>query len=107
MALAPEVSREKEIARVEGCENASDVQMGTIPKSGTDDALQMALASQGETWTEEEERWVLWKIDLAIAPLVRSTMSANSITSARLAVLKKHTYIHVPVVPWYSRELRR
>ncbi len=70
MSLVPEVSEHKEVPTVEGCENAQDEKNGGIPKSGVDDALQMALDSQDETWTEEEERRVLWKIDLAIAPLV-------------------------------------
>ncbi len=74
MSHVPEVSEHKEVPTAEGCENAQDEKMGVIPKSGVDDALQMALDSQDETWTAEEERRVLWKIDLAIAPLVRRNM---------------------------------
>lgn len=42
-----------------------------IPEKGVDDALGMALDSQEETWTEDEERRVLRKIDLVVIPMVR------------------------------------
>jgi MFS transporter, ACS family, allantoate permease len=70
MASKLEVSQLDEALNVEQCENASDAKRSMMPKSGVDDALQMALDSQDETWTEEEERTVLWKIDLVLLPLV-------------------------------------
>lgn len=70
MATKPEVSQLDEIADVDRCEHALDEKRALMPKSGVDDALQMALDSQEETWTEEEERRVLWKIDLILMPLV-------------------------------------
>ncbi|KAK5991739.1 putative transporter-like protein [Cladobotryum mycophilum] len=65
-----EVNHQEETPTVEGYDNVSDPKMATMPKPGMDDAFKMALDSQGETWTEEEERRVLWKIDLVIAPLL-------------------------------------
>jgi MFS transporter, ACS family, allantoate permease len=79
MATKPEVSQLDEIANVERCELASDEKRAMIPKSGVDDALQMALDSQEETWTEEEERRVLWKIDLVLIPLVCRTQYGHYI----------------------------
>ncbi|KFY80349.1 hypothetical protein V499_00785 [Pseudogymnoascus sp. VKM F-103] len=70
MATKAEVSQLGETADVERCEYASDEKRAIIPKSGVDDALQMALDSKDETWTEEEERRVLWKIDLVLIPLL-------------------------------------
>lgn len=70
MASKLEVGQLDEIINDERCENASGEKVSMIPKSGVDDALQMALDSQDETWTEEEERSVLWKIDLVLIPLV-------------------------------------
>jgi hypothetical protein len=64
-----EVNQLEESPTVEGFENASDPK-SAIHKLGADDALQMAIDGQDESWTEEEERKVLWKIDLTITPLV-------------------------------------
>jgi MFS transporter, ACS family, allantoate permease len=71
MTTKLEVNQAVEAENVERCELASDEKRAMMPKSGADDALQMALDSQDETWTEEEERRVLWKIDLVLLPLVR------------------------------------
>jgi hypothetical protein len=68
MATGSENTCAKEAPSAEVCENASNHK--TLLKSGTDDALQMAIDGQDETWTEEEERRVLRKIDMAITPLV-------------------------------------
>lgn len=64
-----EVNQLEESPTVEGHENAPDPKIA-IHKLGVDDALQMAIDGQDETWTAEEERKVLWKIDLTITPLV-------------------------------------
>lgn len=61
------LEQEPSIAR---CEDVSGEKMTIIPKSGADDALEIALDNQEETWTEEEERRILWKIDLTVLPLV-------------------------------------
>ena len=79
MATKPEFSQLDETANVERCEPASDEKRAMMPKSGVDDALQMALDSQEETWTEEEERKVLWKIDLVLIPLVHRTQFKHCI----------------------------
>lgn len=79
MATMAEVNQLDNIANVERCEHASDKERAIIPKSGVDDALQMALDSQDETWTEEEERRVLWKIDLVLIPLVCRTQYGHYI----------------------------
>ncbi|CAL5866024.1 uncharacterized protein PFLUO_LOCUS231 [Penicillium psychrofluorescens] len=64
-----EVNQLEESPTVEGHENAPDPKIA-IHKLGVDDALQMAIDGQDETWTAEEERKVLWKIDLTITPLL-------------------------------------
>lgn len=69
MMTKSEANQLEETPTFEGLENASDLK-SAIHKSGTDDALQMAIDGQDETWTEKEERKVLWKIDLIITPLV-------------------------------------
>lgn len=51
-------------------EQVSDPKLNVITESGADDALKMALDADGETWSEEEERHVLRKIDLVVVPLV-------------------------------------
>lgn len=51
------------------CENETG-ENSTIHKPGMDDALQMALDSLEETWTDQEERRVLRKIDMVLIPLV-------------------------------------
>jgi ACS family allantoate permease-like MFS transporter len=79
MAAKLEVSQLDETVNVEQCERASDEKRAMMPKSGVDDALQMALDSQEETWTEEEERRVLWKIDLVLIPLVCDTQYGHCI----------------------------
>ncbi|KAL3455420.1 major facilitator superfamily domain-containing protein [Aspergillus heterothallicus] len=48
----------------------SDRKHPLINKAEADDALQMALDSQGDTWTEEEEARVLRKIDFIMVPLL-------------------------------------
>jgi hypothetical protein len=48
----------------------SDNKVPLINKAEADDALQMALDSQGDTWTEEEEARVLRKIDFIMVPMV-------------------------------------
>lgn len=87
MATKAEVSQLGETADVERCEHASDEKRAIIPKSGVDDALQMALDSKDETWTEEEERRVLWKIDLVLIPLVCRTQYEHFFFS-------QHTFQH-------------
>ncbi|KAJ5946131.1 major facilitator superfamily domain-containing protein [Penicillium verhagenii] len=64
-----EVSQLEESPTVERCENVSDAKM-SIHNPGVDDALQMAIDGQDETWTAEEERKLLWKIDLIMTPLL-------------------------------------
>lgn len=64
-----EVNHLEESPTVDRCDHGSDTKM-SIQKPGVDDALQMAIDGQDEMWTEEEERKVLWKIDLTITPLV-------------------------------------
>ncbi|CEL03049.1 hypothetical protein ASPCAL04207 [Aspergillus calidoustus] len=48
----------------------SDNKVPLINKAEADDALQMALDSQGDTWTEEEEARVLRKIDFIMVPML-------------------------------------
>ncbi|KAL2833556.1 major facilitator superfamily domain-containing protein [Aspergillus pseudoustus] len=48
----------------------SDNKVPLINKAEADDALQMALDSQGDSWTEEEEARVLRKIDFIMVPLL-------------------------------------
>ncbi|KAH8701558.1 major facilitator superfamily domain-containing protein [Talaromyces proteolyticus] len=55
---------------IEPCEKPSQTKVTAAHRSGLDDALQMALDGQDESWTKEEERRVLWKIDLTIVPLL-------------------------------------
>ncbi|KAJ5552822.1 major facilitator superfamily domain-containing protein [Penicillium frequentans] len=64
-----EINQLEDSPTVDRCENVSDAKMPTH-KSGLDDALQMAIDCQDEMWTAEEERKVLWKIDLTITPLL-------------------------------------
>lgn len=64
-----EVGQLEESPTVERCENVSDAKM-SIHNPGVDDALQMAIDGQDEMWTAEEERKLLWKIDLIMTPLV-------------------------------------
>lgn len=52
------------------CENETTEKNPTIIQPGMDDALQMAIDGQDETWTEQEERRVLRKIDMVLIPLV-------------------------------------
>lgn len=44
----------------------------TMAIRGVDDALVYAIESEQLTWTPEEERRLLWKIDLRLIPLVRN-----------------------------------
>jgi ACS family allantoate permease-like MFS transporter len=80
----------EEGSSVARCENASGEKMATIPKSGVDEALQIALDSQEETWTEQEERRVLWKVDLVIVPLVGQPHAEYP--TALITPLYLHTY---------------
>lgn len=77
MASKPEVRHLDEAPAIERCESALSPKVAMIPKSGVDDALQMALDSQEETWTAEEERQILWKIDLVLVPLVCGALFGN------------------------------
>ena len=45
-----------------------------IFSSGVDDALSFAIGGDEVTWTRDEERRILWKIDLLLVPLVRFTV---------------------------------
>jgi hypothetical protein len=54
----------------------SDNKVPLVNKAEADDALQMALDSQGDTWTEEEEARVLRKIDFIMVPMVCNTAPA-------------------------------
>jgi hypothetical protein len=51
--------------------------LSLVNTSDADDALQMALDSQGETWTKEEEAHVLRKIDWVMVPLVCPRIEAR------------------------------
>ena len=74
--IKSEVNQLEDSPTVDRCETVSEAKM-PIHNSGLDDALQVAIHCQDELWTAEEERKVLWKIDLIITPLVchNSTIS--------------------------------
>ncbi len=55
---------------VERRDDAASEESRILPKSGVDDAFALATAEPDETWTEEEQRRLLWKIDLIVLPLV-------------------------------------
>lgn len=98
-----EINKLEESPTVDRCENVSDSKMPSH-RSGLDDALQMAIEWQDEVWTAEEERKVLWKIDLAITPLVFH----DSNPSCSLAwFCYTATNKMLLVVPWNNRRLRR
>ncbi|KAL4862803.1 major facilitator superfamily domain-containing protein [Aspergillus spectabilis] len=61
LGMVPDAERNREIPHDK---------LSLVNKSDADDALQMALDSQGETWTKEEEARVLRKIDCVMVPLL-------------------------------------
>jgi ACS family allantoate permease-like MFS transporter len=48
-----------------------DMEKKEVIVKGVDDALLFTIERQHITWTAEEERRLLWKIDLRLIPLVR------------------------------------
>ena len=63
-------------AETDAVEHASPAVMEDVDTKalirGADDALKFATESEGITWTDAEERRVLWKIDGVILSLVSS-----------------------------------
>jgi ACS family allantoate permease-like MFS transporter len=51
----------------------------TVNSKGVDDALMFTVDREPITWTAEQERRLLWKIDLRLIPLVCLSWTRSSV----------------------------